>query len=132
VIDPYHLNKDCVSLEAWQACRSVKRYFYQKILPLLPQTEKHNLNIQIRRASISTTADIAEGYGRNHFLERQHFFRMARGSIFELKDHPISCHDLHYLDAEIRDEGMVLIGTAPQNLNGYIRYLQKNCQQVQD
>jgi four helix bundle protein len=44
-----------------------KIFFYKKILPLLPKEEKFNLNLQIRRASVSITANIAEGYGRFHF-----------------------------------------------------------------
>lgn len=46
-------DRDFTSLEAWKKAREVKLFFYQKILPKLPPEEKYNLNIQIRKASVS-------------------------------------------------------------------------------
>ncbi len=57
----YSAHKDFTSLKAWQRCREVKLFFYQKVLPKLPSSEKFNLDIQIRKASVSITANIAEG-----------------------------------------------------------------------
>lgn len=55
----------------------------------------------MRKASISVTANIAEGYGRFHYQELLQFFRIARGSLYELKDHLISCNDLSYIEADL-------------------------------
>ncbi|OGG06693.1 MAG: four helix bundle protein [Candidatus Glassbacteria bacterium RIFCSPLOWO2_12_FULL_58_11] len=38
---------------------------------------------QLNRASLSISANIAEGNGRYHKADRANFFRMARGSAFE-------------------------------------------------
>ncbi|MBY0371048.1 four helix bundle protein, partial [bacterium] len=35
------------------------------------------------RASLSICNNIAEGYGRWHKSEKQNFYRIARGSVFE-------------------------------------------------
>ncbi len=56
----YDGNKDFTTLKAWIKCREVKLFFYKKIIPLLPKEEKFNLDIQIRKASVSTTANISE------------------------------------------------------------------------
>jgi len=72
----YNGNRDFTSLEAWIKCRDVKLFFYQKILPLLPKEEKFNLDIQIRKAAISITSNISEGYGRFHYQEGIQYYRI--------------------------------------------------------
>ena len=100
-IGTYKTYKDFTTLECWKLARKVKLFFYEKILPKLPKEEKYNLGNQIRNAAISATANIAEGYGRFHFKESIQFYRISRGSQFELKDHLISCLDLKYIDSWI-------------------------------
>jgi four helix bundle protein len=82
------------------------------------------LGNQIRHAAISSTANIAEGYGRFHFKESIQFYRISRGSQFELKDHLISCLDLKYIPKEIFNERTNLLESSIKTLNGYIRYVQ--------
>ena len=123
--DPtYNSYKDFTTLDAWSKARSVRSFFYDKIIPRLPSEEKYNLNTQIRKASVSSTANIAEGYGRFHYQEGIQFYRVSRGSLYELKDHLISCFDNKFIDKEIYDTGMSLIEDAKYTLNGYIKYVQ--------
>jgi hypothetical protein len=75
----YDVNRDFMTLEAWQKARDVKLFFYRKILPKLPAQEKYNLDIKIRKASVSGTANISEGYGRFHYQEGIQFYRISRG-----------------------------------------------------
>ncbi len=121
----YNPDKDFTTLEAWKTAREVKLFFYNKIIPLLPNEEKYNLDIQIRKAAISGTATIAEGYGRFHFTEGIQFYRISRASQAELKDHLISCNDLKYINDTIYNEGVSLIEKSKRILNGYIRYTQQ-------
>lgn len=121
----YDDNRDFTSLEAWQKCRIVKLFFYKKILPHLPEDEKFNLAIQIRKAAVSTTSNISEGYGRYHYREGIQFFRISRGSLYELKDHLLSCYDFDYIENILKDEGLNLIESAKITLNGYINYVKK-------
>jgi len=97
VLLKYNSQKDFTFLEAWKKARLLKLFFYKEVIPYLPSEEKHNLNIQIRKASVSGTANISEGYGRYHYQEGIQFYRISRGSIYELKDHLISCFDLIYI-----------------------------------
>ncbi len=87
----YNENRDFTSLVCWQDARKVKLFFYESILPRLPESEKYNLDIQIRKSTVSSTANIAEGYGRYHYQEGIQYYRISRGSLYESKAHLISC-----------------------------------------
>lgn len=121
----YNADKDFTTLQAWKKVRKVKLYFYNSILPKLPEQEKYGLNTQIRRASVSATANITEGYGRFHYQEGIQFYRISRGSLYELKDHLISCLDFNYISKNLFEEGANLIEEAKITLNGYIGYVKK-------
>lgn len=90
-----------------------------------PLDEKYKLVDQIKRASRSVTANIAEGFGRFHYQEYIQYCRQARGSLFELMDHIIVAHDEKYIsDVELASikhdiEECLLV------LNGFIKYLSK-------
>ncbi|OGB68347.1 MAG: hypothetical protein A2Y94_15710 [Caldithrix sp. RBG_13_44_9] len=106
-------------------CREIKLFFYQIILRKLPKEENFVLGTQIRRAAISITSNIAEGYGRYHYQEGIQFYRISRASLYELKDHLLSCMDFNYITAEEFNKGMILIETGKQLLNGYINFIGK-------
>lgn len=125
----YNSQKDFTTFEAWKKARLVKLFFYKEVIPLLPLEEKFNLNIQIRKASISGTANISEGYGRYHYQEGIQFYRISRGSIYELKDHLISCFDLSYINNEIYNKGLSLIEDAKITLNGFINFVKSQKEQ---
>ncbi len=118
----YKSYKDFTSLRCWQYCRDVKMFFYEKILPLLPKDEKHNIDFQIRKSSRSITANIAEGTGRYHYQEAIQFLRISRGSLYELKDDLISCKDLDYITDSLFQEGIEKIEKAKASVNGFIKY----------
>lgn len=118
----YNPQKDFTTLKAWKKSRELKLFFYNKILTALPKEERYSLASQIRRASISITANIAEGYGRFHYQEGIQFYRIARGSMYELKDHLISCVDLKLINRDLYNDGIDLLENAKKILNGYISY----------
>ncbi len=123
IFEKYKAGKDFTTLEAWKKVRALKLFFYKKVIPFLPEEEKFNLNVQIRKASVSGTANISEGYGRFYHQEAIQFYRISRGSIYELKDHLISCVDFEDINEEIFEEGIIFIEDAKITLNGYIKYI---------
>ncbi len=88
------------------------------------------MKFQIRKAGVSATANISEGYGRFHYQEGIQFYRISRGSIYELKDHLITCFDLEYIDKNLYNEGLQLIETAKRILNGYIKFVKNQKQNL--
>ena len=90
----------------------------------LPAEEKYALAAQIRRAAISITANIAEGFGRYSYQENIQFCRQARGSAYEVRNHLITAHDQAYLSEDDYQEAESLAVRVIQTLNGYIRSTQ--------
>ena len=117
--------KSFEDLTAWKAAREVRKYAYL-IANKLPVPEKTNLVGQIKRAAVSITANIAEGYGRYHYQENIQYCRQSRGSLYEVKDHFITCLDENYITGEEYAKGEALVDTAARLLNGYISYLNRS------
>ena len=110
-------------LECWKACRRLRIFVAKTIVPVLPKEERYGLTSQILRSARSTTANIAEGYGRFHFLDNAKFCSNARGSCFETLDHLITANDEDMITNELLFEGRELVNEAAKISNGYIKYL---------
>ena len=67
-----------------------------------PKIERYALGDQIRRASKSICANIAEGFGKQHrsAAEFKRFLRVAMGSADEMRVWARYALDLGYLDAQ--------------------------------
>jgi four helix bundle protein len=91
----------------------------------LPADEKFDMVSQIRRASKSITANIAEGYGRYHYLDSLKFYSNARGSLNEVLGHLINARTLDYCDDQYFNSFYILIRQAEKTLNGYIGYVRR-------
>lgn len=50
----------------------------------LPQKYQFSIGEQLRRASLSVPTNIAEGSGRDSIKEKKYFYRIAKGSIYEV------------------------------------------------
>ena len=120
----YQSSKDFVTLDAWKKARLIRIFFYTETIPVLPFDEKYNPGTQLRRASVSVTANISEGYGRFHYKEGVQYYRMARGSLYELTDHLITCLDLGCINDSIFEKGIDLIEQAKVKLNGFIKFVE--------
>ncbi len=115
-------------LKVWVKAKDFALEIYQQLLPLLPPEEKWNLNQQLRRSSLSISANIAEGYGRFYYQDNIRFCYMARGSLEETSSQLVFAFEAKYipdsLDQQFESEGDEL----DKMLNGYIAYLKKSKQ----
>jgi four helix bundle protein len=118
-------------LECWKAARALKCFLHTDVIPLLPKIE-YDLKDQLKRAARSFTANIAEGYGRYHFLDNAKFCSMARGSCWEILDHLISASDEELISNEILNAGRQHVIHAVKILNGYIKYLQTSAKKFKE
>lgn len=111
-------------LDVYKKAREFRREIYE-LAKELPDNEKYNLKSQMIRAALSTTNNIAEGFGRYHFQENIQFCRQSRGSINELLDDLNICLDENYFPKEriesLKNKVLDLI----KLLNGYIAHLKR-------
>ncbi len=84
------------NLVVWQKSHELTLAVY-RATGTFPKDELFGLTSQVRRASASIPANIAEGCGRNSDNEFTRFLQIAMGSATELDYHLILAHDLHYL-----------------------------------
>jgi four helix bundle protein len=63
-----------------------------------PKPETYGLSLQMRRASVSIPANIAEGFRRRGKPDKARFMNIAEGSIEECRYFPILTKDLGYGD----------------------------------
>lgn len=113
---------DFRDLDIWQRCKEIRNKIW-RLCKTFPGEEKYRLSDQMIRASISSTACIAEGYGRYHYQENIQFCRQSKGSLYELIDHILVAEECEYIDGEQADGLIPDVKTAIRILNGYIKYL---------
>ena len=111
---------DFTQLETWKCARALRVEIYKLTLKF-PSDEKYGLVTQMRRAAMSVTANIAEGYGRYSYQENVQFCRLSRGSLYELRDHLTTALDAGYITKETFAELEAMALSAIRLVNGYIR-----------
>ena len=83
-------------LIAWQKGHQLVLLIY-KITANFPQKETYSLIDQMRRAVVSITSNIAEGFSRKGLKEKIQFYYLALGSLTELQNQLLVARDVGYL-----------------------------------
>lgn len=87
-------------LKIWQKAMDIALHVYE-ISSLLPNDEKFNLILQIKKCAVSIPSNIAEGSGRNSDKEFIQFLGIANGSTFELITQLILAKRLKLVNEEL-------------------------------
>ncbi len=82
-------------LDAWKSAHELGLLIY-KLTSDFPSHEQFGLSSQMRRAAVSVASNIAEGFGRSTHRDREHFFIMSSGSLYELRSQTLFAKDLNY------------------------------------
>ncbi|MDF2159396.1 four helix bundle protein [Algoriphagus sp. CAU 1675] len=112
-------------LICWQKAYQLKRNIKKVVISNFPRREEYDLKSQILRASRSVTANIAEGWGRYHYLDSNKFYYNSRGSLAEILDHLIEARDDKYINEETFLDLRQQVLEAIKVLNGFIFYLKR-------
>lgn len=112
--------KSFTDLKVWQNGHRLVLTIY-KITQSFPKDEQFGLTNQIRRAVVSFTSNIAEGFSRNSYKEKVQFYAIALGSLTEVQNQLLIGKDLGYISkkefATIVEETVIL----SRMINGLIK-----------
>ena len=112
--------KSFTQLNAWREAHKLVLNTY-RITKKFTNEEQFGLVNQLRRAVVSITSNIAEGFSRNSYKEKTQFYSMALGSLSEVQNQLLIAKDLMYINqiefSEIADQTI----TVSKLLNGLIK-----------
>lgn len=116
-------------LRIWQTARELARGIYhasrtQKLC------EDRALAGQMKRAVVSISSNIAEGYERGTRKQQIEFCYIAKGSAGELRSQVIVAHDVGLLDDRAYSWCMEFCEKCSRQLTMYIRHLQRTQKRV--
>lgn len=109
-------------LIAWQEARKIVLLIY-KVTADFPKSEMFGLVNQMRRAVISITSNIAEGFSRQSYKEKLQFYSIACGSLTEIQNQLIASLDIEFIDKKTFDNIYEQTEKTHKIINGLIKYL---------
>jgi four helix bundle protein len=107
-------------LVAWQKAHKLVLAIY-KYTENFPKAEEFGLKNQWRRAAVSMTSNIAEGFSRQTYKEKKQFYVTALGSLTEIQNQMLIARDVHYVTEEIFQRLADQSVTVSKILNGLIK-----------
>jgi len=98
-------------LIAWQEAHKLVLAIY-KTTRRFPKDEIFGLVAQLRRAVVSISSNIAEGFSRISYAEKIHFYSIALGSVTEVQNQMLIARDIEYLSKDdfmlIEKQGVIV------------------------
>jgi four helix bundle protein len=107
-------------LTAWREAHTLVILIY-KSTDKFPSKETFSLIDQMRRACVSISSNIAEGFARKGKKEKLQFYFMSKGSLTELQNLLLVAKDVGYLDQVKFKEIAENTVTVHKLINGLIR-----------
>jgi four helix bundle protein len=92
--------RDFRQIRVWVKAHKLTLEIY-RITVSFPREEQYGITSQLRRASASISANIAEGFGRGGNVELARFLQMSLGSAYEVEYHALLAKDLDFLDSAV-------------------------------
>lgn len=83
----------------WQKAHAFVLEIY-KLTAGFPKSELYGLSSQIRRASVSVPANIAEGFRKSGIADKLRYLNIAQASLEEVHYYLILAQDLEYADTK--------------------------------
>ena len=88
--------KSFTDLNIWKYGHELVLEIY-RVTKKFPKEEMFGLTNQIRRAIVSFTSNIAEGFSRSSYKEKSQFYSMSLGSLSEVQNQLLIAKDIGYI-----------------------------------
>lgn len=86
-----------------------------------PKEERYGLIDQMRRAAVSITSNIAEGFSKKSSREKYQFYNTSKASITELQNQLLIAKDIKYISKESFNETAEQSITVHKCINGLLK-----------
>lgn len=113
--------KSFTDLLTWQEGHKLVLIIYQ-LTKDFPNEERFSLSDQMRRAAVSITSNIAEGFSRESKKGKLQFYATAKGSNTELQNQLLISKDVGYLTKEVFKKSAQQSIKVNKLLTGLIKY----------
>ncbi len=107
-------------LYAWQEAHQLVLMVYV-LSKKFPREELFALTSQLRRAIVSITSNLAEGFSRTSYREKANFYSIALGSLTESQNQLIVALDINYLNNADFDTAWNQSITVSKLINGLLK-----------
>jgi len=108
------------TLTAWQIGMELMKESY-RLTEQYPKAELFGLTSQIRRASTSILANLAEGFSRRTHADKAHKYTIARGECSEVYALMLMSIELQYISQEQAQRAIALTQRTGKLISGLIR-----------
>ena len=113
-------------IKSWQKARFFNKRLYETIESSATFKKDFDLGRQIKRASISISSNIAEGFERNTDKELVYFLYVSKASASEVRSQLYLAFDLNYITKNDFDELFTEVSDISKLISGFIKYLNKS------
>src|SRR4051812_45062202 len=107
-------------LRVWQEAHKLAIVIYKET-ESFPKHELFGLVSQLRRAAVSVTSNIAEGFSRHSSKEKIQFYSVAHGSLTEVENQLLLARDINYLTPDVYTVIYAQLTTVHKLLNAFIK-----------
>lgn len=116
--------EDFTEMPVWKAGFNLLLDVY-KVTKSYPADERFGLTSDTRRSANSIVHNIAEGFGRFEAKDKTRFYKISRGSAYELMSQILVAQALSYTDEAIKNQLIQQCRKIVNDLNSLIKTLEK-------
>lgn len=109
-------------LDCWKSAQEVLKITY-KVLAKESVRKEFSFQDQMKRAALSVSNNIAEGFERSTTKEKLRFLSYANGSIAEVKNMLYAAKNIGFIDQSEFDSTFAITAKCQSQLKGFMRYL---------